>query len=349
MLSEERSSERGSVPLAMLVLMLVTLLGVAVVARGQNSIEGAALDSDAAAAQAGAEQGLAEAVARIDAGEGGRFSGTGRLPSGEFRYEVSAVDAQRFSVYTEAEVDGVTRAIDADVGGRELYPYTLFIDDGALFEGNLGRVSGRVGSNGPLLISGAVPGDSQYLFGRSATCDACVDPTVVDSERDVPVPQPPTGRVQACPDDGIFIGIVDGRGGMPIVCDPAEITAAVVTFTDSVVVVDGPVIIHVLDGLDVDVLDASINAAGRSSDFQLFLGGDRGRNSLVMARSRIDGIIYGPGRVSSADQVRVIGSVTIGELFVGRGSSMSIEPSAELQGYQVSGWHVASWTPVPPR
>ena len=300
MLNSVRTGERGSVPLAMLVLMLITLLGVAVVARGQNSIEGAALDSDAAAAQAGAEQGLAEAIARIDAGEGGRFNGKGTLPTGEFRYEVTAVDAQSFSVYAEAEVDGVTRAIDADVGGRELYPYTLFIDDGALFEGNLGRISGRVGSNGPMLISGAVPGDSQNLFGRSATCDACSAPTIIDVERDVPVPQPPAGRVQACPADGIFIGIVDGQGGVPIVCDPAEIAATAVTFTDNIVVVDGPVIIHVLDGLDVDVLDASINAAGRSSDFQLFLGGDRGRNTLMMSGSRVDGEI---GRASYRERV----------------------------------------------
>jgi hypothetical protein len=333
----------------MLVLMLVTLLGVAVVARGQNSIQGAASASDAAAAEAGAEQGLAEAVARIDSGEGGTFNGRGDLPDGEYRYEVTAVDAQSFSVYAEAEVDGVVRAVDADVGGRALYPYTLFVDDGALFEGNLGSISGRVGSNGPLLITGDAPGDAQDLFGPSANCVACSDPTVLASERDVPVPRPPTAPVQACPSDGIFIGIINGRGGEPIVCDPAAIVASVVTFTDAIVVVDGPVIIHVLDGLDVEVVDATINAARPSSDFQLFLGGDRSSNSLAMSNSRIDGVIYGPGRTSNADRVEIVGSLTIGELFVGRGETLSIRPSDELESYQVSGWQVASWTPVSPR
>jgi len=337
------------VPLAMVVLMLVTLLGVAVLARGQNSMEGAASASDAAAAEAGAEQGLAEAVARIDGGEGGTFTGRGDLPDGEYRYEVSAVDARSFSVYTEAEVGGVVRAVDADVGGRALYPYTLFVDDGALFEGNLGRISGRVGSNGPLRITGDAPGDAQDLFGRSASCDVCLDPTVLDSDRDVPVPQPPVAPVQECPDDGSFTGIINGRGGVPIVCDPALTPAAGVTFTEAIVVVDGPVIIHVLDGLDVDVVDAAVNANGTSSDFQLFLGGDRSSNSLTMSNSRIDGVIYGPGRVSSADQAEIVGSFTIGELLVGRGATLSIRPSDELAAYQVSGWQVASWTPVAPR
>ena len=349
MLTTSDQTERGSVALAMMVLMLMTMLGLIVIGRSQGHLETAARDSDVAAAQAGAEQGVAEALALVGGGQRTDFAGSGVLASGGYSYDARATSARSFTVYAEADVDGVVRAVEAVIGGRALYPYTLFIDTSASFEGNLGTVSGRVGSNGPLQVTGAAPGDSVDLFGPSASSVECPITTVVDTARDVPSPNPTADTFQACPADGIFSGPISGRSGIPVLCEPSGIAASQVAFTGSLVVVDGPLIVHVVEGLNVEIYDATINAAGASSDFQLFLGGSANIDSFVATNSRIDGVIYAPGRISTVDQVEIVGSLTIGELYVSSGSSLSIGPSAELDGFEVSGWQMSSWEQVAPR
>ncbi len=349
MLTASDQTERGSVALAMMVLMLMTMLGLIVIGRSQGHLETAARGSDAAAAQAGAEQGLAEALALVGGGQRADFSGSGDLAGGAYRYEATATTARSFEVYAEADVDGVVRAVEAVVGGRALYPYTLFIDTAATLEGNLGTVTGRVGSNGPLQVTGAAPGDSVDLYGASASCTGCPTTTVFDAARDVPSPNPTANTFQACPADGIFSGPISGRSGIPVLCEPSGITASQVVFTGSLVVVDGPLIIHVVQGLDVEIYDATINAEGTPSDFQLLLGGSDTANLFSLFNTRVDGVIYAPGRNSTVDQVEVVGSLTLGELHVGSGSSLSIRPSAELDGFEVSGWQMSAWEQVVPR
>ncbi len=349
MLTPPAHDERGSVALAMMVLMLMTMLGLIVISRSQTHLQTAARDSDAAAAQAGAEQGVAEALAMIGGGRRTDFAGGADLDGGGYRYDARATSARSFTVYAEADVDGVVRAVEAVVGGRSLYPYTLFLDTSGSFDGNLGTVSGRVGSNGPLTVTGAAPGESVDLYGPSASCTGCPITTVFDTARDVPSPTPTADTFQACPTDGIFSGPINGGGGIPVLCEPAGITASQVVFTGSIVVVDGPLIIHVVEGLDVEISDATINAAGTPSDFRLLVGGSDTTNTFAMFNARIDGVIYGPGRISTVDQVEIVGSLTLGEIYVGSGSSLSIDPSAELDGFEVSGWQMSSWEQVVPR
>ncbi len=349
MLTTPADNERGSVALAMMVLMLMTMLGLIVITRSQGHLQAAARDSDAAAAQAGAEQGLAEAFAMIGRGLRTDFSGGAGLDGGAYVYEARATSARSFTVYAEADVDGVVRAVEAVVGGRALYPYTLFIDTAATFDGNLGTVSGRVGSNGPIGVTGAAPGESVDLYGPSASCTECPNTTILDMARDVPNPNPTADTFQACPADGIFSGPISGRSGIPVLCEPSGVAGSQVVFTGSLVVVDGPLIVHVVEGLDVEISDSTINAEGNPSDFRLLLGGADTTNTFAMFNARIDGVIYAPGRISTVDQVEIVGSLTIGELSVGSGASLSIRSSAELDGFEVSSWQMSSWEQVVPR
>lgn len=349
MLSTSRQGERGSVPVAMAVLMLLTLLSLAVLSRSQNQLESAARGSDGAAAEAGAEQGIAEALALIDDGQRARFSGTGALPGGDYRYEAVPTGTQAFTIYSEATVAGVSRAIEADVGGRALYPYTLFVDDAARFDGNLGRVNGLVGTNGPITVVGSAPGDSVDLFGADAACSVCADTNEIQQVRELTSPSPTGDRFQACPTDGLFSGPVTGDGGVPIVCDLAAVPSGSVVFTGAIVVVDGPLVVHVLESVDVEIVDATINGGAPPTDFQLFLGGTRSRDGLTMTNARVDGVLYAPGRTSTADGVEINGSMTIGQLTVDRGASLSISPSSDVQSFEISGWQVSSWEPAVPR
>lgn len=353
MLNEHRAGEQGSVALAMTVVMLLTLLTVGLMTRSQNSLLGAVGDSDRAGAAAAAEQGLAEAVARIDAGERTSFVGSGSVPGGTFDYEAVPDGGDDFVVYAEAEVDGATRAVQGTIGGRPKFPYSLFVATRAELEGNLGSINGRIGTNG--VVDDGSTSEVQDLYGPDARCDRCRSPRAFETVREVSAPRPPDlsdvrgGRYQPCPDDGIFTGVLNGQGGIPVVCDPAQTNATDILFSDAIVVTDGPLIIHVLEGLDVSFVDTRINAGGRPSDVQLLLGGDRGTSAVVFEGARIDGIIYAPGRIAGADRTNVTGSFTIGELVLPRGATLNVNPSTELDSYEVSGWRLSSWEPVRPR
>lgn len=351
----QRRSEQGSVALAMVVLMVLTLLGMAVIARSQSDLRATASDSEELAARGGAEQGLAEALGRIVAGERSDFSGSGSLPDGTYRYEATALDGRSFEIYAESEIDGVRRAVIGTVGGAERYRHSLFVTSSASFDDNLGRIDGVVGSNGPLRISGSVPGDRHELFGPAADCTACPSPTRFDDALELPSPSPPDaadvpgGRFQTCPSDGVFSGVVSGRGGQPFVCSIADVTGGIVSFDGLVAVTDGPLIIHVADDLDVALTDATVNAGGDATDLQLFLAGDGGRARVEMQNSRIDGVVYAPGRILDGDGMAIVGSLTIGEVIIERGESFSIAAANELAVFEVSGWQLSSWSVVPVR
>lgn len=344
-----RASERGSVVLSMFVLMILLLLSASLLARSQSQLLASAGSTDAAAAEAGAEQGIAEAIARLDAGERGDFSGTGAIAGGIYRFDAAQVSATSYVVQAEGEIDGVVRAIDVTVGGQptENLPYTLFINTMASFTDNGRAITGLVGTNGPLAVSGTPPGDTVDLFGPAATCTSCPVTTSFPEQRDVPDPEVPTGTSQTCPRSGRFSGIINGRTGTPFVCDPSSVARSQVTFQNTVTVINGPLIVYVRTGLDIEFRRATVNAGGDPSDFQLTAEGDR--DWLDAAGSDISGVLYAPGRDSTLEAVDIFGSFTIGDLTVPAGSGAGMSAPAATGGSDVSGWSVESWERVPAR
>jgi hypothetical protein len=331
----------------MTVLMILLLLGAALIARSQSQLIASAGSTDAAAAEAGAEQGVAEAIARLDAGDRGDFSGAGVIAGGTYSFEVTEVTSTSYVVRAEGEVDGMTRAVEVAVGGQEAaeLPYTLFVDGSASIVDNPLAITGRVGTNGPIDVVGTPPGDTVDLYGPAATCALCPDTTSFADPLTVPGPEVPIGPRQTCPRSGNFKGVIDGRDGTPFVCDTAAVARSQVSFKNNLTVVNGPLIIYVRTGLDVDFKNASVNVGNDAEDFQLLAEGTS--DWVDGTNSQISGLLYAPGRDATLDGLDLVGSLTIGDLSIPSGSGAAMAPPANLGGGGVSGWTVESWERVP--
>ncbi len=339
-----RPAERGSVVLAMSVMMILLLLGVAILMRSQTQLVAASTNTDAAAAEAGAEQGIAEALAMLDNGRRGDFSATGTLLDGTFAFAASEVNSTSYVVRSEARVGDVTRAVEVVVDGQAAEGHTMLIDTSADFADNAGTITGVVGTNGPIDARNSTPpGDHVELFGPRATCSGCPSTTSYSDARTLATPVvPSSGR--RCPWNGQFTGVLDGQNGTPYVCARSHVYASWITFSGTVEVINGPLIVYVRRGLDTRFRYADVNIGNDPNDFQLFGEGDDDYWWMDAWYSEISGVLYAPGRDSWMGDVDLTGSLAVGLYEVRDGLDVSISPTPTSGG--TAGWTVSSWERV---
>lgn len=334
--------------LAVSVMMILLLLGTAILMRSQSQLVAAANATDAAAAEAGAEQGIAEAIALLDGGTRGAFSGSGELPGGKYGFTASEVDPTSYVVRAEARVGDATRAVEVTLSGEAPQDYTMLIDTSADFGDNVWPIGGLLGTNGPIDASTSTPpGDQVDLFGPRASCVGCRLTTTYPDARPIPVPEVPSAG-RRCPSNGQFSGVIDGRNGVPFVCARSHVDASWVTFTDKVVVTNGPLIVYIRVGLDVRFRGASVNVGGDPNEFQLYGEGSDDYWWMDAWNSEISGLLYSPGRDSWMGNVDLTGSLTVGLYEIRDGLDVKITPSTSVVGGdRGGGWTITSWERVP--
>jgi len=337
----------------MSALMLLLLIGTALIARSQAELGAAGADADAEAAQAAAEQGVAEVLARLEAGERGDFGGDGQAGEGKFGYKVEQIAETEFFVRSEGYFGERVRAVEVTIsgGGTTSPAYTMFINHKAGITDNRGSITGTVGTNGPIYVRGNPPGDSVDLYGRDAECDGCRVENKFEDQLDMPDPELPTGKTQDCPSDGRFIGTINGEGGIPYVCTPSNVRSNEVRFVRTIDVINPPLIIHVTEGLDVRFNNASVNTDGEPTDFQVYAEGD---NSVYwwfdLYNSKVHGVLYAPNRDWIIGSVSIYGSVSGGVVQIQSPDDVWLTPFESGVTPGVSGgWMVTSWEQVPAR
>lgn len=333
-------ADRGAVATAMLVLMIITILGLALLARSQSWLRATVEASASDRALIASERGVAEALARIDAGLRADFSGGGPVADGTFRYQATMVAADRFEVEATATIGKRQRTIIATIGGTETVDAELlFVDRRAVLRGPSVTVEGRVGTNGVLDVGdGAVLGNVS-LFGGAADCGGCVDPARVGSARDLPTVPDLGRRSRRCPRNGVFTGIVNGNRGIPRRCDQSTIE-----FTGTIRVLNGPLIIQIADGTAVSFTGADVNPRGDASEIQIYVDGERG--ALELSDSSIQGTLQAPRRTAIASNTSIVGSLVIGELDVQTGSAFRLR-GQPLPTPEVVRWSVLTWSEAP--
>ncbi len=341
-----RTGERGSIVVSISALMLLLLIGTALIARSQAELGAVAADTDAEAAQAGAEQGVAEVLALLEAGETGSFSGDGEVGEGKYVYKVEQVSDTEYVVRAEGYVGGRAQAVEVTIGGGSIPPYTLLINHKASFDDNRGTVAGRVGTNGAITVQGTAPGEVVDLYGRDAECRACPVTNSLSDPLDLPDPVLPTGTVQNCPGNGRFTGVIDGENGVPYVCTRANMSASRVRFSGTVTVANPPLIIYVREGLDVLITNASINTDGEPNDFQLFGEGEASNYWWYdIYNSTVHGVLYAPNRDWLVGSASLYGTVTTGVFATESSADVWMTPVES--GTTATGWTVTSWEQVP--
>ncbi len=335
-----RSGEQGNVLLAMPVLMIVTLLAVVIFADSHRSLDQSRVDTDESRAAAAAELAVHEAFARIDAGETRDFTGSGTHDDAIFEYRSEPLTTQSWEVHAQGTSGPITRRLVATIGREAEYAHSLFALEELTVDQNAGRITGRVGTNGAMTVFGPSPGSQQELYGPDASCTGCLNPVVLDGPRPFAEISEPEGKTRSCPKDGEFSGVVNGRSGVPFVCDDDD----QVVFDGDIRIINPPLVVFLSSDAELEFDDAEVNTSGQAADFQLFAEGDEedDGDSISAEEADITGVIYAPGRSLEADSLDLVGSLTVRTLTVPRGARADIAPDTTLGAVGNSPWRIIS-------
>ncbi|MCU1460429.1 MAG: hypothetical protein JWO37_504, partial [Acidimicrobiales bacterium] len=170
MLRRTRRGEDGSLVLALAVLMILTTLALAVLARSVGGLTEARRTQDSSAALAAAEAGLADATVHIGLDPTVDHTGAGILRAATFDWTARRVDAAHFTVTATGAAGAVIRKVAGTLSRPSRFPYALFSDQDLVVDGTSVAVAdGAVGSNHALTVSSPA-GSRQDWFSPAGSC-----------------------------------------------------------------------------------------------------------------------------------------------------------------------------------
>ncbi len=339
--------ESGSVAIALMIMMIITLLGAAALASSQQTLQVSQQMGQRSVAEAGAQRSLAEAVSRLNNGEPLPFKGEGALIDGSFYYKVEQTDEKTVQIRAEAEVDGVFRAIEARLEGTVSRGYSLFTTEWFVSDSNQGTVSGTIGANGVIKFNGKEPGDRQEIFSPNGVCEGCQNLTKSEGPFATPEPEFPIGPIQKCTEEVVFTDVVDGQNGIPLVCD---LKGEAVVFKGDMKIKNPPLIVYVGQDAALMFYEANVNIDQPSSDLQIYVQTNPEKRQLFIGQNaNISAIVYAPGRDISPLDFSLRGSLTVRSLEIGSQQSVSIKPDETSVAQQSDRWTITSWEMVPAR
>jgi hypothetical protein len=197
-LNQDRREERGSMIVALAVIMILTMLSIAVVTRTLSGLRSARQGQDFAGALPQADAGLSDALFRIDqqgnaaaatfcVGVSGSCSLTTVPNASGAQYTARRVNDNTYTVLSKGTVNGQYHAIQATVSRpASLYPFALFGSTSVTIKGYAtpmttlyptGWPAGTVvpadiGSSGQINCNAGNPADHEdyYKGGGAASC-----------------------------------------------------------------------------------------------------------------------------------------------------------------------------------
>jgi Tfp pilus assembly protein PilX len=333
MLTGAARDERGSLVLAMAVLMILTVLALAVLARSVGGLTDVRRSQTSTSALSAAEAGLADAVVRIAADSSGDRTGDGTLAASTFAWTASRVDGGQFTVTSTGRSGAARRTVTAEVRRASRFPYALFSDQDLVIDGTSVSVAGgAVGSNHGVIAAGSA-GERQDWFTPSGSCSGCAAGRLSVGPHAVALPSPAPGAL-ACPPDNTFAGVVD-RG--EYTCGGDVVFAGAVTLGAG----DEPLVVHATGS--VDVTGATVNVGGAAADVRLFAAGA----SVRMGGTTFVGAVDAPSARLMMDgtAVDVTGAVTVASVGAAPGAHVfRHDPSLDdVDDIGDGPWSVSAW------
>ena len=368
-----RRDEAGSTLVtAVIVMVVLSTLSLAALTRTLASLQFVRQGQDFDAALALADAGLADAQYEIDLAATPRtapasFERSGQIGLGSYRYTAIKRSDAAYDVYAVGQVGRSRHGIRARLTRDPKFPFALFSNRDLVFDGNSnaniyafdgsGKRAGEsyVGSNHQIVVgSGKGAGDQQHYFAPYGGCSGCPMPVPhLEASEDVKPVTDPSGATQECPGAGTFSGAIDGGGGIPFACRRD------VTFTGTVTVTNGPLIVYVLPlaGSNppvhhaLDISGAVVNPAGSSIEVQVFKAGSAplvigtGNTSNTMT---FNGIMYAPESTVTVNGGKFWrGSWVIDALNVNGGPNIEIAYDLDTRAYYGRNWRVSRYEEIP--
>lgn len=373
MLSAGRSraaGDDGSLVVAVGVMMVLTFLSIAVLARSLASLSDVRRVQARDAALAAAESGLSDALFDVDQLDGALAAVTG---SGDGFTWSATPDGDGYDVRVDATAQGASTAIAARVTrsteGR--WPFALFaqqdvvLDDGSGDRPPVVALNGVVGSNRSVGVRGAssAGGEAQWFYTPGGSCTGCTAGVQRSGPRVVPDPNEPAGAA-ACPVDGSGRLAAVLHGGTYACDDDVRFEGTVTVMATP----DDPVVLWVGPGADVDLNDAVVNLGGDARELVVMKAGSGAVCAGAVTGGALGvcdhthdtpalftGVVYAPSAdLKVAGQgAAVVGSVTVNAVAVSHlddgdePASLSVAYADELAGVPASDWSVCAWEQLP--
>lgn len=320
-----RSDERGSLVIALAVVLVLSGLSIAALARTVSALGSARVVQDTAAAAAASDAGLADALYALDRGAvaaQGAFPqalgpASGAVGSATYRWTATATDAKTVTIRSVGTANGRGHQVDATATRTAAWPWVVATAGSFVLDGTA-TVSGRFASGGPMTLrNGAPGGDAQDLLGPGAACAGCPAPNVVAHPVTFPAaPIPTSPSPLPCP-------------SIPISALPAGtyLCTGDVSFASSDRVSDvdtgGPVVIYQHNGVDgagppttFSFAGANVNTGGMAANLVVH---KIGPGRVESGGGRFTGIIDAPAATlnSTGCAFRLTGAVVLGSFSCG--------------------------------
>ena len=263
--------ERGSLVIALAVVVVLSSLALAVIVRTVEAVANARVTQDQAAATAAADAGLADASFALDnwiPPAAAPTSGSGTIGAGSYQWTATSTDDFHVDIKSIGTVNGRTHQIDASASRPSAWPWVLATNSSLVIDGP-GTVSpaadpaapAHLGAGGALVLrNGAQGGAEQDLLGPAASCAGCSNPVVEPSTvtfSDAVVPPAPL-PCPTTPVTSLSSGVYLCRGTLTLT-GPVTVSASA----------GSPAVIYLEGGPDLATLDLSastINTGGDPSD-----------------------------------------------------------------------------------
>ncbi|MBW3615071.1 MAG: hypothetical protein KY439_07160 [Actinobacteria bacterium] len=373
MLNTNRS-ESGNLIIATGVLMVLTLLGLGMIARTVSSQKQVRASQDFNAGLAAADAGIADALFQLDQlpqnASATTFTKTNEAvpggSGGRFSYTATPLDDNRYRIRSSGTVNGVQHDVIADAKRRRRFDYVFYGRSEIKVNGNCKEFPGPIGSSGTIIGTGTTAGnciplaecflrDNGDLPTPSAGCGDQVSSRNPNGRRlhetnikppvALPVP-PPSLTDLGCPAvGGIITGTLNGQGGTGYY----NCTSSV-ALRGTITVVNGPVMLYVTGGT-VSVAGCGscgtpiFNDGGDAINFQLYVG--NASTITFPTGSRVFAGIYAPtSKVSVPPNVTFKGGIVADEVTINGAPNLGVlDPT--LDRLTIESWKLFNYREVP--
>jgi len=380
-----RRDERGNIIIAIEVIMIVTLISVAVLARTLSAMASVRQNQDFAASLAQADAGVSDAMFRIDQFGVNDISSfcVGNSPScwpnavpgaPAAAYKAVKVDNNTFTVTARGNVNNRPHAVQATVVRSALYPFAIFGTGDVTFNGNgSGTIQATLpgGSKDPNRFadtgsdatvtchSGAQEGDQQVSYKNSWNgCPTPVSGTGIYTPKDpvvaasCPTPNTNVPPVPCMPSTNLGCPLFN-TFTLTILPGTYYCTGSVSFSSVLPITLLGPVKIYVIPTTgtaDVDFSGATINAGGDPRNFSVYLAGagtvNMGNGSNA---ATITGTVWAPSAniTSNGCQMSLTGALVIGTYTCNGGPNLTVNYDSRLQSLVGVAWSVENYSEIP--
>jgi len=338
--------EQGSLVIALLVILILSGLSIAILARTLSALGATRRAQDTASATSEADAGVADAVYVLDHTSITGGESLTSLPSASFHWTATLTDPFSGTLTSTGTANGRTHTVTVPISRPPWVVVTagsLVIDgtDVITETGALSEPAPRLGAGGALVLRNlAAGGAGQDLLGPGASCAGCSAPAVVPATLAMPDPQPPTPPSAPC---GTISAIAPG----PLVC------TGPLVFSGAVPAPLAPADIYVVGG-GITFAGAVVGAGGDPSLLTVHLVGagtiDPGTgpaSSGPAGAGSFTGILDAPRATMRSDdcEFNLIGAAELGSLDCltvapGPGPSLTLDSRASVPA---DGWQTGSY------